>query len=230
MPRTGRRTRATPAIPDAESAAGAASRSRAGRPRREAAEQLGSRILESARTLFLSEGYGATSVEAIAQRAGISKRTFYARYDDKADVFEAVLHDVVASLRPAAGAPLVQDDGLAANLTRLARVMLQAALMPDALSLHRLIVGESARFPRLAAAVNRQAASEQAVALIARLLARERRLAKKQADFAARQFLHMVITIPQRLAIGLGAPLTPAQLRTWPEQVVALFLEGVGPR
>jgi len=109
-------------------------------------------------------------------------------------------------------------------------VMLEAALMPDALSLHRLIVGESVRFPRLAAAVNRQAASEQAVALIARLLVRERRLARKEADFAARQFLHMVITIPQRLAIGLGAPLKPAELRAWPERVVALFLAGVGQR
>jgi hypothetical protein len=78
--------------------------------------------------------------------------------------------------------------------------------------------------------VNRQAASEHAVALIARLLVRERRLARKEADFAARQFLHMVITIPQRHAIGLGTPLTPAELRTWPERAVALFLEGAGAR
>jgi TetR/AcrR family transcriptional regulator, mexJK operon transcriptional repressor len=206
------------------------SKPRAGRPRREASEQLGRRILEAARALFLSEGYGATSVEAIAQRAGISKRTFYARFDDKADVFEAVLHDVVESLRPARGLPLLPSDGLEASLTSLARVMLAAALMPDALALHRLIVGESARFPRLAAAVNRQAAAEEAVILIAGLLVRERRLARKAADFAARQFLHMVITIPQRLAIGLGTPLTAAELRTWPERVVALFVQGVAQR
>ena len=177
--------------------------------------------------MFLAEGYGATSVEAIARRAGISKRTFYARFDDKAEVFEAVLHDVVERLRPAAGIPLPEGDGLAESLQRVATLILSAALTPDALALHRLIVAESVRFPKVAAAVNRRAASEEAVSLIARLLIRERSLGRGDADFAARQFLHMVIAIPQRLAIGLDKPLTPAQLRKWPERVVALFLEGV---
>jgi len=176
--------------------------------------------------LFLADGYGATSVEAITQRAGVSKRTFYARFDDKAQVFEAVLHDVVERLRRPRGIPVVEGDALAANLQRLAALMLSAALTPDALALHRLIVAESQRFPKVAAAVNRQAAGEEAVALVARLLVHERGLDRDDADFAARQFLHMVVAIPQRLAIGLGTPLTPAQLRDWPGSVVRLFLDG----
>lgn len=180
--------------------------------------------------MFLADGYGSTSVEAIAKAAGVSKRTFYARFHDKAEVFEAVLHDVVDGLRPPAGIPLLEGDALEESLERVATLILRAALTPDALALHRLIVAESGRFPKVAAAVNRQAAGEEAVALIARLLVRERQLGRGDADFAARQFLHMVIAIPQRLAIGLGKPLTPAQLRKWPERVVALFLEGLPRR
>ena len=180
--------------------------------------------------MFLADGYGPTSVEAIAKSAGVSKRTFYARFDDKAAIFEAVLHDVVESLRPAAGVPPLDGETLAQNLQTVATLILRAALTPDALALHRLIVAESERFPKVAAAVNRQAAGEEAVALIGRLLIREHHLGRSDADFASRQFLHMVIAIPQRLAIGLGKPLTQAQLSEWPDRVVTLFLEGLPRR
>jgi hypothetical protein len=49
-------------------------------------------------------------------------------------------------------------------------------------------------------------------------------------DFAARQFLYMVITVPQRSASGLGPRMSEAQLRDWPRDVVRLFLEGCGAR
>ncbi|HET6307753.1 MAG TPA: helix-turn-helix domain-containing protein, partial [Rhodopila sp.] len=64
---------------------------RGGRPSREQAALLGDRILDVATELFLAEGYGATSIEAVAQRARISKRTFYHRFPDKAALFDAVL-------------------------------------------------------------------------------------------------------------------------------------------
>lgn len=47
------------------------------------------RILDAATHAFLAEGYEATSIDAIATSAGISKKTFYARFASKADLFEA---------------------------------------------------------------------------------------------------------------------------------------------
>src|SRR5947208_875980 len=67
------------ATPDAS----AAVPSRGGRPSREQAARLGERILDVATHLFLSHGYGATSIEAVARRARVSKRTFYHRFPDK---------------------------------------------------------------------------------------------------------------------------------------------------
>ena len=61
---------------------------RGGRPSSEQAALLGDRILDVAADWFLTEGYGATSIEAVAQRAKISKRTFYHRFPDKAALFD----------------------------------------------------------------------------------------------------------------------------------------------
>ena len=49
---------------------------RGGRPTRLEAAALGDKILDVATALFLSRGFGATSIEAVAGRARISKRTF----------------------------------------------------------------------------------------------------------------------------------------------------------
>ncbi|MFZ3322464.1 MAG: TetR/AcrR family transcriptional regulator [Usitatibacter sp.] len=203
--------------------------SRGGRPSKAQAEKLGDRILEVATSLFLAHGYGATSIEQVARHARISKRTFYHRFDDKPALFGAVVHRIVESLRPAGGTPSVEGPDLSAVLRKIADLILQAALSPQGVALHRLIVGESARFPRLAAVVNKNGASEEAVGLIGQLLEREARtgsIALGNPEFAARQFLHMVIAVPQRRAMGLGPPMSAAELRDWPRDVVKLFLEG----
>ena len=203
--------------------------SRGGRPSQAQAEKLGERILEAATTLFLAHGYGATSIEQVAKHARVSKRTFYHRFDDKAALFAAVVHRIVESLRPAGGTPSVEGPDLPAMLRQIANLILQASLSPQGVALHRLIVGESARFPALAAVVNKEGSAEEAVSLIAGLLEREtraRRIELKDPAFAARQFLYMVIAVPQRRALGLGPPMSAAELRDWPRDVVKLFLEG----
>ena len=172
-------------------------RPRGGRPSREEAAQLRDRILDAAADLFFAHGYGATSIDAVAARARISKRTFYHRFDDKAALFGAVLHRIIEGLRPPPAAmPRLAGADVRAILLGLAGIILHAALMPQALALHRLIVGESARFPKLAAAVAAEGATGEAIALIADLLARETRagtLSVADPRFAAEQFLQMVL-------------------------------------
>ena len=46
------------------------------------------------------------------------------------------------------------------------------------------------------------------------------------AAFAAELFLHMLIGLPQRRAMGLGAPMSARELAAWPRKVVRLFLNG----
>jgi TetR/AcrR family transcriptional repressor of mexJK operon len=202
---------------------------RGGRPSREAAALLGERILDVATELFLAEGYGATSIEAVAQHARISKRTFYHRFPDKAALFGAVVHRIIEELRPPAGTPLYEGRDLEEVLGRLARLMLRAVLMPMALALNRLMVAEAQRFPELAAIVGREGGRAELVGHIAAMFEREARaggLAIDRPAFAAEQFLQLVVSLPQRRALGLGTAMTEAELDAWADDCVNLFLNG----
>ena len=202
---------------------------RGGRPSRTDALRLGERILEVATELFLAEGYGTTTIEAVAARAGISKRTFYHRFDDKAALFAAVVHRIIEQLRPPPGVPIVEGATLHDVLRRIAGLILRAALSPRALALHRLVTAESVRFPKLVRLVDTESVTQEAKALIADLLAREiqdPRFGVAARAFAAEQFLVMVVTAPQRRAMGLGAALTSSELDAWTDDVVRLFLNG----
>ena len=202
---------------------------RGGRPSKADAEQLAHRIVDAATELFFTLGYGATTIEAVAQRARISKRTFYHRFENKSALFSAVVHRTIERLRPPADVPLIDGTSLPEILRGLAVLILRAALSAPAIALHRLIVAESRRFPKLAAVVDNQGASEEAIRLIAGVLEGEARVGNLTLDnptFAAQQFLHMVIAMPQRRAMGLGTAMTPAELETWARDVVNLFLNG----
>jgi AcrR family transcriptional regulator len=202
---------------------------RRGRPSRDAALQLRDRILDVATELLFTHGYGATSIEAIAGRARVSKRTFYQRFSDKGSLMSAVVVRLIDSLRPPPHIPLIEGAGLEQILVHLGSLILHAALTPRVLQLQRLIVAESGRFPELAAAVAKAGGRQEAVAIIAELLMRDVRcaaLSPAQAAFAGHQFLQMIASLPQLRAIGLGAPMTPGELDAWVRDTVALFLDG----
>jgi TetR/AcrR family transcriptional repressor of mexJK operon len=227
----------TPTDPAASDTAAAERRPRSrnrktrhgGRPSRAAALQLRDRILEVATGLFLSEGYGSTSIDAVARGAGISKRTFYHRFEDKAALFAAVVHRIIEQIRPPAGVPLLEGATLHEILRRFAGLVLRAALSPQAIALHRLVTAESVRFPNLVRAVNEEGWVQQATALISGLLERELRdpqLSTALRSFAAEQFLHMLVALPQRRTMGLGVPMRPRELELWAHNAVSLFLDG----
>jgi TetR/AcrR family transcriptional regulator, mexJK operon transcriptional repressor len=202
---------------------------RGGRPSRADALRLRERILIAATELFLAEGYGSTTIEAVAARAAISKRTFYDRFDDKAVLFAAVVHRIIEQIRPPPEVPLLEGATLPDILRRLALLILRAALAPQALALHRLVNAEAARFPELVRAVASDGATREATDLIGHLIVREladSKLSAQDREFLAAQFIFMVVTLPQRRAMGFGTPMTLAELETWTGNVVTLFLDG----
>ncbi|RII96689.1 TetR family transcriptional regulator, partial [Clavibacter michiganensis subsp. insidiosus] len=92
----------------------------AGRPRRSSRATLE----EAAAELFLENTYAATTVEQIAQRAGVSRATFFNYFASKADLLWAGLDDTLracgealASVDP--GGPAV--DGVVDALIGAAR-------------------------------------------------------------------------------------------------------------
>ncbi len=55
-------------------------------------------ILSAAEALFIAEGYESASVDAIAERAGVSKRTVYDHFGGKENLFSAVTAQVSSTL------------------------------------------------------------------------------------------------------------------------------------
>src|SRR3954463_14276864 len=63
--------------------------------RTEAAARTRQAIRQAAMELFLRDGYAATSMKAIAARAGVSERTMYLAYDTKAALLRRVIEVAV---------------------------------------------------------------------------------------------------------------------------------------
>jgi TetR/AcrR family transcriptional repressor of mexJK operon len=122
-----------------------------GRQRR--AETKRAVILDSAEGLFLSSGYELTSVDAIAARAGVSKRTVYDHFGDKLSLFRAVLRRVddavLATVRTAIEQELTDGRDLReALLAFLQRMMTDTVPSPTYATFRRLNA-RAASAPRL---------------------------------------------------------------------------------
>jgi TetR/AcrR family transcriptional regulator, mexJK operon transcriptional repressor len=100
-------------------------RSRPGRPSKANSALIDARILEAAWQLFTEQGYGGTSMEAIAERAGVTRATLYQRHEDKISLFRASLTNRgEAWSQVATGMEWLNGDTLEDRLYDYARQML----------------------------------------------------------------------------------------------------------
>ncbi|MGW6537966.1 TetR/AcrR family transcriptional regulator [Streptomyces sp. NPDC055051] len=109
-------------------------------------------IIDAALTEFLAQGYSAASMDAVTARSGVSKATVYKHFGSKERLFLAVVGGVLprvyADLEPARSALAAAPD-LRSALVRLASDRARILLRPDVMSLRRLVIGETDRFPQL---------------------------------------------------------------------------------
>jgi TetR/AcrR family transcriptional regulator, mexJK operon transcriptional repressor len=180
-------------------------------------------VLDAATNLFLRDGYGTTSLEAVAAAAGVSKRTLYARFSGKAALLQMVVARLITNWLPAFDAEIGQGSGLRDTLLGSARVMLATALTPQALGLYRLIIAEIGRFPELAL-VMRDAGAAAGTDRLANVMATA---GITDPIWAAEQFMALVLSVPQRRGLGLGPPLDTTGQEAWAKRAVDLFLDGL---
>lgn len=76
------------------------------------------KIIHAAQSLILESGLKATTMEAIAERAGIAKGTLYAYFPDKDAVAEAVRGDLIEAQTEAFAAEFVEDGPIAQRIAR----------------------------------------------------------------------------------------------------------------
>lgn len=146
-------------------------------------------IVAAARELFLAQGYGATSMDAVARAAPVSKRTLYNHFDGKQALFLAVLRDSWTDLSeaPAIGAGGDVRETLRRYVARLESHWRH----PDVVPFLRLLIAEGARFPELSE-IYYQAGKAPAVAELARYFEGKADPLGLSAEARAIQFLGMI--------------------------------------
>lgn len=119
-------------------------------PRRKRQAEKRLALLDAAMVVFLTEGYTGTSMQAVADRAGVSKMTLYRHFQDKEELFLAMFFEQCMRSRGRATVEPAQDVSEAiAALEEFARGFVRAFTDPGALALFRMLIGEAGRFPQL---------------------------------------------------------------------------------
>jgi AcrR family transcriptional regulator len=128
------------------SAPAAGSSSATARPGRKRSEASRQAILAAAAELTAELGYGALTVEKIAQRAGAGKQTIYRWWPSKADV---VMDALAAKADLQVRVP--EGDSLAADLRAALRGSFALARRPEVTDLLRALMAEAQIDPEFAA-------------------------------------------------------------------------------
>lgn len=129
-----------------------ATRSEERKPRARAKRE---QILSGAKTVFLREGFAATSTDVIAREAGVSKRTLYAYYPSKEELFSDVLRGLTIENPQTRVLEAVRQvdpksrEELREMLVGLGEKIISTMMEPAYLALLRTIIADSHRFPKL---------------------------------------------------------------------------------
>ncbi|WP_437669165.1 TetR/AcrR family transcriptional regulator [Sorangium sp. So ce131] len=196
---------------------------------RKAAKQA--QIRAAARRLFLERGVGATSTDALAAEAGVSKRTLYVYYPSKELLLQSVIEELLAASGPrglAPGAPLPEGaQAFREALAGFLRAVLATMMQPDYLGLVRVIVAEIPRMPELGVMV-RETVPTRILGGLRRLLehGQARGLVSfPSVDTAARMAIGGLLThvLMDGLLVGDGPPRPPPPERV--DEIVSLLMQ-----
>lgn len=179
--------------------------------------------------MFLERGFESTTIRDIAAEVGMTRRTVYARYADKRELFKAVLERAVKqTVVPAEALKSIETDDLEAALIGVSRLRIAKMMTPVGLRLQRFLSAESHRFPEIATAVYSQI-TQPALDFIAELLRRHNALGTTDVEEphrAAAALMNMVVGVPVRMAL-FGSPISAAEIEDRIQFSVRLFLRGV---
>ncbi|VWD06984.1 MULTISPECIES: TetR/AcrR family transcriptional regulator [Burkholderia] len=188
-------------------------------------------IVDAAIEEFLASGYDATSMDRIAARADVSKRTVYNHFPGKETLFAAILQQLWDATRTG-GSPTYRADvplreQLLALLDRKMRLLSDEAF----LALARVAIGAAIHSPERARdMVERLGEREEDMTVWVRTAAAAGRLAVTDPVFAAHQ-LHGVVKVfafwPQ---ITMGQPpLEASEQQKVAESAADMFLAYYAP-
>lgn len=200
---------------------------RGGRPTKQASERMAAEIVDTARRLFIEQGFAATTMEQVIDACGIGKDTLYRRFSTKEELFAqvaAAAQDRTLAWfdRMDAGAPADPLD----RVRHLARWFLDANLDPELLALKREAFIEAMRTRPL---VQEDAFTPHLVKAVSTAHAAGR-IHAPDPEFTAAQLLAAVVLGPNNDALMGATSLDDSSARNeWFDRAWGLFLSGAAP-
>lgn len=189
-------------------------------------------ILDVASGWFLDHGYAGTAMSAIAAELGGSKGTLWSYFPSKEKLFAAVIERRSESFRAQLVEILNPAEDVEETLRRYARKFLTKITSPEALALHRLVVGESNRFPEVGRIFYEQA-PRKAQAMLAEYFAGVMAKGLLRADDPLCAALNLsglcLAGCHYRLLMGVIDKVTPALIEADVARAVPAFLRAYGP-
>jgi len=207
---------------------------RVGRPRRGTEAARADNLLSAATRVFVRDGYEAASIDRVASEAGVSTRTIYERFKNKADLLAAVITRLVDRDMESG---LASDDldrlEPAPALQCMGRIIVSRFRDPESAALIRILAKDAQRYPDLAAKMRKSAKTRinDAIAHYFRVQIRLGNLQLPDPDRAAALFMQMACgELHECLLYGPEAELASLDFAAHLSQVVDLFLHGALPR
>lgn len=185
-------------------------------------------ILAAACLVFIDKGYEGTSMELIANQAGVARRTLYNQFPDgKLSIFRAVLSRMWQSFPSLEMA----DNELALTqpeqaLQCIGRKVAKFWAPPMAIAFLRMVIGESSRFPEIMDSFYElKARPVTAVADYIRELGKRGVLQLPDPELAVQHFISLISeNVIWKRVMGNESPVPEEQLNYFIEQAVAVFL------
>ena len=200
-----------------------------GRPQARCDEDTRAVIFDAARHEFAASGYAATSMESVARRAGVSTKTLYRLIPNKAALFEAMITDRIDTFASVVRLRACDGRDIETALREALVVCGELVLDGDVISLQRVVLGDSEKFPEIAETFYHKAIRRTERTLANWLQAQNERglIRIDDAEAAAGMLLGMLVFQPQRAVMFGHAPI-PAreELERRARAVAELFLRG----
>jgi AcrR family transcriptional regulator len=120
-------------------------------PRRRRKAERPQEILEAAFAEFSRNGYAMTTLEQIAERAGVTKGTIYVYFDSKEQLFITMVRELMKVTLDTLEEILETHEGSTADLLRAQFSFIYQHIVEDRRrrEMKRLLVAEASRFPEL---------------------------------------------------------------------------------
>lgn len=171
-------------------------------------------VLAAAFDVFAAKGFDGAPMSEIAAVAGVSKRTLYERYTDKAGLFRALLAWGCRQNLPEADPPA--DGDPVAALKDHAEAVLAALVRPEAIALFRIVVAAAPRFPEVGVLFDEmtRSASARIVTTLYRRLKKSGAISGGTAESFSSDFIGLLRGEHVfRTAIGVVGPLPQENVR-----------------